>query len=58
MDKLLDSHFIGPSYLRNNDFTGFFESRRRLLISEIAKVMGKPAIETGDAISDDDPDDD
>ena len=57
MDELLRSHFIDPTFLRNNDFTGFLESRRRLLISEIAKVMGKPAVETGDAIPDDDTDD-
>ena len=57
MDELLRSHFIDPGFLRNNDFTGFLESRRRLLISEIAKVMGKPAVETGDAIPDDDSDD-
>lgn len=57
MDELLRSHFIDPTFLRNNDFTDFLESRRRLLISEIAKVMGKPAVETGDAIPDDDPDD-
>ena len=57
MDELLRSHFIDPTFLRNNDFTGFLESRRRLLISEISKVMGKPAVETGDAIPDDDTDD-
>jgi hypothetical protein len=54
MDAILRSHFIEPSYLRNNDYSGFIESRRALLLAEIARAMGKPPVETVNSTEDDD----
>lgn len=53
MDALLRTHHVDPVFLRSNDYTGFIESRRALLIAEIGKVMGKPVVETGEAVADD-----
>jgi hypothetical protein len=53
MDTLLRTHHIDPPYLRSDDYEGFIESRRRLLIDEIASAMGKPVVETGETIPDD-----
>lgn len=57
MDVILGTHYIDPLFLRKNDYTGFIESRRTLLITEIARVMGKPVVSTGEAIADDESDD-
>ncbi len=54
MDELLKSHHIVASHLRSNDYKGFIESRRGLLIAEISKVMGKAAVSTGESIAEDD----
>lgn len=56
MDGILRSHFIDPAFLRANDYTGYIESRRQLMLSEISKVMGKAVVETGEAVADDDED--
>jgi len=48
MDAILRSHFIEPAFLRTNDYAGFIESRRTLLLAEISRAMGKPAVETAD----------
>lgn len=56
MDQILKTHYVDPSYLRSDDYAGFIESRRRLLITEIAKVMGKPVIDTGEAVAEDETD--
>ncbi|NLY93375.1 MAG: DUF262 domain-containing protein, partial [Myxococcales bacterium] len=62
MDEILRTHFIDPAQLRADDFEGFLESRRRLLLAEIEKVMGKVLIATDElpAIDDDygEPDED
>lgn len=47
MDGILRSHFIDPAFLRSNDYSGYIESRRQLMLSEISKVMGKAVVETG-----------
>lgn len=57
MDELLKSHHIVASHLRSNDYDGFIESRRGLLIAEISKVMGKAAVSTGESIAEDEFDD-
>lgn len=54
MDTILRSHFIAPAFLRSDDYGGFIEARRQLLLTEISKVMGKAVVETGEAIADDD----
>jgi hypothetical protein len=42
MNKLLESHALSSSLLRNDDFEKFLEDRRNRLIILIEKVMGKP----------------
>lgn len=41
MDTILEGHCIPPNELRNDDFYGFMEERRRRLLGLIEKVMGK-----------------
>ena len=40
MDEILDSHLICPDFLREDDFEGFFNARKELLINAIEKVTG------------------
>lgn len=54
MNEILRSHHIVAMHLRANDYDGFIESRRELLIREISTVMGKVAVDTGESIADDD----
>jgi hypothetical protein len=54
MDRILATHYIDPARLRANDFEGFIEQRRTALISLIAQVMGKPVVTTGEAVAEDD----
>lgn len=58
MDAILRSHFIDPASLRTDDYAGFIEARRSLLITEIGKVMGKPVVETGESVAEDEDADD
>lgn len=53
MDEILASHFIVAEHLRANNYDQFIESRRRLLITEISKAMGKAVFSTGELIPDD-----
>ncbi len=53
MDAILKTHHIDPTFLRKDDYPGFIEARRELLIAEISKVMGKPIVDTGEAVADD-----
>jgi hypothetical protein len=53
MDAILRTHHIDPTFLRTDDYPGFIESRRALLIAEISKVMGKPIVDLGEAVADD-----
>lgn len=48
MDKLLASHSISPTLLREDDFDGFIADRRNQLIALIAKAMGKAVEEQGE----------
>jgi hypothetical protein len=56
MDRLVASHYIDPARLRVNDFEGFIEQRRQALINVISQVMGKPVILTGEAVAEDEVD--
>lgn len=58
MDAILATHHIDASFLRTDDYFGFIEARRQLLITEISNVMGKDVIDTGEIVADDDSDDD
>jgi hypothetical protein len=53
-DAILATHFIDPVQLREDDFMGFYEARKRALISIIEKSMGKPIItDSGEAPAED-----
>ncbi|MDR1507403.1 MAG: hypothetical protein LBI67_09920, partial [Treponema sp.] len=41
IDENLVSHLIDPSFLRKDDFAGFYNDRREKLADLIEKVMGK-----------------
>ena len=58
MDAILATHHINPAFLRTDDYHGYIEARRQLLIAEISKVMGKDVIDTGEMVADDEVDDD
>ena len=61
LDAILESHFINPVHLRNDDFDAFIADRRLKLSSVVANAMGKPVFQ-GDgtnepSLESDDPDD-
>ena len=41
LDTLLKTHLVPPTYLRADDFDGFFAARRELLCELVEKAMGK-----------------
>ena len=43
MDGILESHFIMPSALRQDDFEAFFETRKKNLLHIVEQAMGKEA---------------
>jgi hypothetical protein len=53
MDAILSTHCIAPSFLRKDDFDGFYESRRAALLKLVEHAMGKHSIATSEAPSDD-----
>ena len=54
MDAILRTHSLNPGTLRSNDYDSFIDSRRKLMIDQVAKAMGKPVLVTGEAVADDD----
>ena len=54
MDAVLKTHCLDPEPLRQNDYDGFIETRRRLLLERIAAAMGKPFADSGEVVADDD----
>jgi hypothetical protein len=58
MDSLLATHCLDTALLRANNFDGFIEARRRILVDHISRAMRKPVVATGEALADDDDDDD
>ena len=54
MDELLATHCLDPALLRGDDYDGFVEARRNALVGHISNVMGKPVVETGEAVAEDD----
>lgn len=58
LDKILRSHLIEPSFLRADDFEGFFKDRQDKLSAMIGSAMGKnvvdsdPSGEVGKDVSD------
>lgn len=55
MNAILKSHCIEPKYLREDDFSGFYDSRKTLLLDLVERAMGKKALsgETGNGYEDD-----
>ncbi len=58
MDAILTTHCLDPGPLRCNDFEGFIEARRRLILDRIAAVMGKAVTATGESVAEYEPDED
>lgn len=54
MDAILITHSLNPARLRSDDFEAFIDSRRKLMIDQVGKAMGKPVLVTGEAVPDDD----
>lgn len=54
MDALLRTHLLDTVTLRANDFDGFIEARRVLMVKLISEAMGKELIATNEAVADDD----
>ena len=59
MNAILKSHCIEPKYLRDDDFDGFYASRKGSLLDLIEKAIGKKALsgENGNGY-DEEPEDD
>lgn len=49
LDDILRSHLIEPSYLRSDDFDGFFRDRMAKLVALVSQAMDKPVVESGGA---------
>lgn len=41
INEIFSSHLIDPKSIRYNNFTGFYNSRKKKIVEQIAKVMGK-----------------
>lgn len=46
-DDILKTHLIDPTYLREDNFQGFYDSRKRALIKLIEEVTGKAVLLSG-----------
>lgn len=44
IDKIMATHLINPSHLRNANFAGYFADRSSALLTLIADAMGKPVV--------------
>ena len=47
IDEILRSHLIEPSFLRADDFDGFWRARREALAKLISEAMRRPVIHSG-----------
>lgn len=52
MDALLETHQVPARYLRADDFDGFYQARKALLLRLVEQAMGKVPLPTLDAIGD------
>jgi len=57
MNAILGSHHIDASFLRGDDFHGFFEARKAALLRIVTEAMGKPAIQSSEPVAEDAMDD-
>jgi hypothetical protein len=53
MDEILRTHCITPSFLRSDDFAGFFQDRRAILLSLVEQTMDKQAVTTNEPAAED-----
>jgi hypothetical protein len=44
LDTFLESHFVDPRHLRTDNFLAFMESRQKLLVSLIARAIGRDVV--------------
>ncbi|MDP4030246.1 MAG: DUF262 domain-containing protein [Gallionella sp.] len=45
LDKILRTHLVDPTHLRNDDFDAFFAARTNALAQLVAEAMDKPVVE-------------
>jgi len=53
MDAILWSHCITPTFLRSDDFEGFYADRKAALLRVVEGAMGKHSIVTSEAPAED-----
>jgi hypothetical protein len=53
MDAILSTHCITPSFLRGDDFDGFYKARKATLLNLVEEAMGKQAVATSEAAAED-----
>lgn len=58
MDDILGSHLIDPSYLRADDYEGYFAARSEALLVQIERAMGKQVQRNVTEVTSEDEDDD
>lgn len=58
MDAILTTHCINSTMLRSNDFEGFMNSRKRVMLTKIEAAMGKPISVSEESVADDAVDED
>jgi len=58
MDEILSTHCITPSFLRTDDFDGFYVDRKATLLRLVEQAMGKQSIMAKESPSDDQSDGD
>lgn len=46
LDGILRTHLIEPSFLRDDDFQGFFDARLKALSGLVSSALGKPVVES------------
>jgi hypothetical protein len=54
MDAILQTHCISSTFLRDDDFVGFFQNRKATLLSLVEQAMGKQAVAAGEPVGEDD----
>lgn len=53
LDSLIETHCLDSSFLRADDYEGFREARRKLMLALVEAAMGKPPENTAEEIADD-----
>jgi hypothetical protein len=53
MNALLTTHCLDPKFLRADDYEGFVEARRAILLGQISRVIGKQLVASAEPVADD-----